>query len=161
MNRSFALRQRADRESEWIVVDSNVAAMQRSRGTACSQARSWRNAWREWSAITLAADKGYDTKVDFVKEMRGMNVTPHVSQNTKRQGGSAIDERTTRHDGHASESAQTETNRRSVWLGQDGRHVAEDSASRSGSRRVGLHVHRYCLQPGANAESVIPAVQSM
>ena len=34
-----------------------------------------------------AADKGYDTK-DFVKEMRGMNVTPHVSQNTKRQAGS-------------------------------------------------------------------------
>ena len=49
--------------------------------------------------ITLGADKGYDTK-DFVKEMRGMNVTPHVSQNTKRQGGSAIDGRTTRHDGY-------------------------------------------------------------
>ena len=49
--------------------------------------------------ITLAADKGYDTK-DFVKEMRGMNVTPHVSQNIKRPGGSAIDGRTTRHDGY-------------------------------------------------------------
>jgi transposase len=49
--------------------------------------------------ITLAADKGYDTK-DFVSEMRGMNVTPHVSQNTKRQGGSAIDGRTTRHEGY-------------------------------------------------------------
>jgi transposase len=49
--------------------------------------------------ITLGGDKGYDTK-DLVKEMRGMNVTPHVSQNTKRQGGSAIDGRTTRHDGY-------------------------------------------------------------
>jgi len=49
--------------------------------------------------ITLAADKGYDTK-DFVKEMRGMKVTPHVSQNQKRSGGSAIDARTTRHDGY-------------------------------------------------------------
>lgn len=49
--------------------------------------------------ITLAADKGYDTK-DFVKEMRGMNVTPHVSQNQKRPGGSAIDGRTTRHAGY-------------------------------------------------------------
>jgi hypothetical protein len=49
--------------------------------------------------ITLAADKGYDTK-DFVSEMRGMNVTPHVSQNTKRPGGSAIDGRTTRHEGY-------------------------------------------------------------
>jgi len=49
--------------------------------------------------ITLAADKGYDTK-DFVSEMRSMNVTPHVSQNTKRPGGSAIDGRTTRHEGY-------------------------------------------------------------
>jgi transposase len=49
--------------------------------------------------VTLAADKGYDTQ-DFVKEMRGMNVTPHVSQNAKRPGGSAIDGRTTRHEGY-------------------------------------------------------------
>ena len=28
-----------------------------------------------------------------------MNVTPHVSQNVKRSGGSAIDGRTTRHEG--------------------------------------------------------------
>ena len=49
--------------------------------------------------VTLAADKAYDTK-DFVQEMRGMNVTPHVSQNLKRAGGSAIDGRTTRHDGY-------------------------------------------------------------
>lgn len=50
--------------------------------------------------VTLAADKGYDTK-DFVKEMRHMNVTPHVAQNTARAGGSAIDGRTTRHAGYA------------------------------------------------------------
>ena len=49
--------------------------------------------------VTIAADKAYDTK-DFVSEMRGMNVTPHVSQNTKRSGGSAIDGRTTRHAGY-------------------------------------------------------------
>ena len=49
--------------------------------------------------ITLGADKGYDTK-DFVKEMRGINVTPHVAQNDKRPGGSAIDGRTTRHAGY-------------------------------------------------------------
>jgi transposase len=49
--------------------------------------------------ITLGADKGYDTK-DFVAEMRGLNVTPHVSQNDKRRGGSAIDGRTTRHAGY-------------------------------------------------------------
>jgi len=49
--------------------------------------------------VTLGADKGYDTK-DFVREMRGMKVTPHVSQNVKRSGGSAIDRRTTRHPGY-------------------------------------------------------------
>ena len=49
--------------------------------------------------ITVAADKGYDTK-DFVQELRGMNVTPHVAQNDKRPGGSAIDGRTTRHAGY-------------------------------------------------------------
>jgi IS5 family transposase len=49
--------------------------------------------------ITLGADKAYDTK-EFVSEMRGMNVTPHVSLNIKRSGGSAIDGRTTRHAGY-------------------------------------------------------------
>jgi len=49
--------------------------------------------------VTVAGDKGYDTK-DFVEEMRGMNATPHVAQNTKRAGGSAIDRRTTRHAGY-------------------------------------------------------------
>jgi transposase len=49
--------------------------------------------------VTVAGDKGYDTK-DFVKEMRGMNSTPHVAQNQKLPGGSAIDGRTTRHEGY-------------------------------------------------------------
>lgn len=49
--------------------------------------------------VTIAGDKGYDTK-DLVQEMRGMNVTPHVAQNHKRNGGSAIDRRTTRHAGY-------------------------------------------------------------
>jgi transposase len=49
--------------------------------------------------VTLAGDKGYDTK-DFVKEMRHLNVTPHVAQNEGRRGGSAIDDRTTRHAGY-------------------------------------------------------------
>lgn len=49
---------------------------------------------------TLGADKGYDTK-DFVSSVRSRNITPHVSANTKRKGGSAIDGRTTRHQGYA------------------------------------------------------------
>jgi transposase len=49
--------------------------------------------------VTVAADKAYDTK-DFVAAMRELHVTPHVSQNEKRPGGSAIDRRTTRHAGY-------------------------------------------------------------
>jgi len=49
--------------------------------------------------VTIAADKGYDTR-DLVAQMRGMNVTPHVAQNVNRNGGSAIDGRTTRHAGY-------------------------------------------------------------
>jgi len=49
--------------------------------------------------VTVGADKGYDTK-DFVAECRHMNVTPHIAQNTNRNGGSAIDGRTTRHAGY-------------------------------------------------------------
>jgi len=50
--------------------------------------------------VTVGADKAYDTK-DFVAECRNMKVTPHVAKNTKRSGGSATDERTTRHAGYA------------------------------------------------------------
>ena len=50
--------------------------------------------------VTVGADKAYDTR-DFVQECRNMKVTPHVAQNTQRRGGSAIDERTTRHEGYA------------------------------------------------------------
>ena len=49
--------------------------------------------------VTVGGDKGYDTR-DFVAECRNIKVTPHVAQNTKRSGGSAIDGRTTRHGGY-------------------------------------------------------------
>ncbi len=48
--------------------------------------------------ITVAGDKGYDTR-DFVAELRGMQVTPHVAQHTTGRR-SAIDARTTRHPGY-------------------------------------------------------------
>ncbi|MCP1838543.1 transposase [Bradyrhizobium sp. USDA 4524] len=51
------------------------------------------------AAITLGADKAYDAE-DFVNELRSMNVTPHVTQNTSGRS-SAIDGRTTRHGGYA------------------------------------------------------------
>lgn len=50
--------------------------------------------------VTVGADKGYDTR-ELVAELQQMQVTPHVAQNHKRPGGSAIDRRTTRHAGYA------------------------------------------------------------
>jgi len=49
--------------------------------------------------ITVGGDKGFDT-ADFVADMRALNVTPHIAQNTNGRR-SAIDGRTTRHAGYA------------------------------------------------------------
>lgn len=49
--------------------------------------------------VTLGGDKGYDT-LEHVAGLRQLKVTPHVAQNTRRRGGSAIDQRTTRHAGY-------------------------------------------------------------
>lgn len=48
--------------------------------------------------VTVGGDKNYDTR-EFVRELRGMNITPHVAQNTTNRR-SAVDERTTRHAGY-------------------------------------------------------------
>jgi transposase len=48
--------------------------------------------------VTVGTDKAYDTR-DFIEQTRAMNVTPHVTQNTNGRS-SAIDGRTTRHDGY-------------------------------------------------------------
>jgi len=49
--------------------------------------------------VTVGGDKGFDT-ADFISECRHLQVTPHVAQNDGRRGGSAIDQRTTRHAGY-------------------------------------------------------------
>jgi Transposase DDE domain len=49
--------------------------------------------------ITVGADKAYDAE-DFVNELRSMNASPHVAQNTNGRA-SAIDGRTARHPGYA------------------------------------------------------------
>jgi hypothetical protein len=50
--------------------------------------------------LTVGGDKGFDT-LGFVAECRNLQVVPHVAQNHRRRGGSAIDGRTTRHPGYA------------------------------------------------------------
>jgi len=49
--------------------------------------------------VTVGGDKGFDT-ADFISECRHLQVTPHVAQNDGRRGGSALDQRTTRHAGY-------------------------------------------------------------
>ena len=49
--------------------------------------------------LTLGADKAYDAR-EFVDDLRDLNVTPHIAQNTSNRS-SAIDARTTRHPGYA------------------------------------------------------------
>ena len=50
--------------------------------------------------LTVGGDKGFDTR-GFVAGCRERNVTPHVACNEARNGGSALDDRTTRHEGYA------------------------------------------------------------
>ena len=57
--------------------------------------------------VTLGGDKGYDTR-GFVETTRALNVTPHVAQNNSHRR-SAMDERTTRHEGYAVSQRKTKT----------------------------------------------------
>ena len=76
----------AEREAALTLMDETRPAD--DTGTPAAQRR------------TLGADKNYDTG-DFVAQCRARNITPHVAQNDRRVGGSAIDGRTTRHAGYA------------------------------------------------------------
>src|SRR5271157_4251379 len=49
--------------------------------------------------VTVGSDRGFDT-ADFISECRHLQVTPQVAQNDGRRGGSALDQRTTRHAGY-------------------------------------------------------------
>lgn len=60
--------------------------------------RHWRKRrqQRRGSPMSVGADKAYDTRT-FVTTIRELQIRPHVAQNIKRSGGSAINSRTTRH----------------------------------------------------------------
>jgi transposase len=49
---------------------------------------------------TVGADKAYDTR-DFVGSCRELGVTPHIARNANHRRRSAIDDRTTSHEGYA------------------------------------------------------------
>jgi IS5 family transposase len=80
-----------------MVVDTRVT---QATGTAEREAAvAMAEAIPGLERATLGADKNYDTR-DFVHELRELQVTPHVAQNTTGRS-SAIDGRTTRHPGYA------------------------------------------------------------
>ena len=82
-----------------LVVDTRLT---RATGTAERDA-AWDMAARipgGTRRVTLGGDKNYDTR-DFVSNLREAAVTPHVAQNQHERRTSAIDLRTTRHEGYA------------------------------------------------------------
>ncbi len=69
---------------------------------------------------TLAADKGYDA-ADFIRGCRERGVTPHIACNDARQGGSALDGRTTRHPGYRISQRIRKRIEEGFGWGKDGR----------------------------------------
>lgn len=82
-----------------ILVDLKVAQANGKSERQSALAMLGRQGRKRVKPKTLGADKGYDT-CDFVERLRGKKITPHVAANVERKGGSAIDGRTTRHEGY-------------------------------------------------------------
>jgi hypothetical protein len=82
-----------------LVVDTRLT---KSTGKA-ERESAWMMAWRVAKGerrITVGGDKNYDTQ-HLVASLRAIQATPHVAQNEHAHRTSAIDARTTRHDGYA------------------------------------------------------------
>jgi transposase len=82
-----------------LVVDTRLT---KSTGKA-ERESAWVMAWRVSRGnrrITLGGDKNYDTQ-QMVASLRAIGVTPPVAQNEHKHRSSAIDARTTRHQGYA------------------------------------------------------------
>src|ERR1700722_18722505 len=100
--------------------------------------------------VTLGADKAYATE-DFVNDLRSMNATPHVAQNTNGRS-SAIDGRTTRHAGYGvSQRIRKRIEEAFGWIKKVGGQ--ERTKFRGRGRRMGLHLRSRRLQSGSAAEA--------
>jgi hypothetical protein len=106
-----------------------------------------------WRRVILGADRGYDTR-GFITSMRELNVTPRVAQNDKNRR-SAIDQRTTRHDGYAVSQRKRKRVGRSLRLDQNTRATAEDTLPRTGASRLDVHPRSIRIQPGTDAQSSV------
>jgi hypothetical protein len=84
--------------------------------------RKWRKRRQQGrrGPMSVGADKAYDTR-DFVNTVREMEIRPHVAQNSKRLGGSAIDCRTTRHESYSvSQNKRPLIEKAFGWMKQTG-----------------------------------------
>src|SRR5579863_7272270 len=70
-----------------LMIDLRVG--QAGGRAACEQGLEMLQELRGPRRITVAGDKGYDTAA-FVASCRALKVTPHVAQNERRPGGSAL-----------------------------------------------------------------------
>jgi len=88
----------------------------RQRKAKKKQKQAQRKRSKKGRRMTLAADKGYDTR-DFVRACRERRVTPHVAQNQHARRRSAIDGRTTCRPGYrASQRARMLIEKVFGWL---------------------------------------------
>jgi hypothetical protein len=99
--------------------------------------------------LTLGADKAYDVH-EFVDDLRDLNVTPHIAQNTTNRT-SAIDARTTRHPGYVI-SQQKRKRTEEPWLGQDYRRARPADAARRRALTVQVHPDDGSLRPHPAAQ---------
>ena len=107
--------------------------------------------------ITVGEDKAYDT-ADHVAHLRAINVTPHVTQNdcitaTGKRRRSAIDGRTTRHEGYGHVAIASGDDRMHLRLGQAARHDAQDQTSWPSQRGYRLHAQSDRLQPDPHSQT--------
>jgi transposase len=95
---------RAERQAALDMLDRERERRDRRKKKAKrKQTEASRRRNKKARTMTLAADKGYDTR-DFVHACRERHVTPHVARNQHRFHPSALDGRTTRHSGYRASS---------------------------------------------------------
>ena len=100
-------------------------------------------------AITLGGDRGFDA-ADFVMELRDINVTPHIAQNTSRRCHRWTHDpspRLCRQPPHA------QAHRGRLWLDKDYRRSQKDKISRIGQGRMVIHHGCRSLQSHPPAEA--------
>ena len=93
--------------------------------------------------VTLGTDKAYATE-GFVNELRSMNATPHVAQNTNGRS-SAIDGRTTRHAGYGvSQRIRKRIEEAFAWIKKVGaaRNETKLRSRPVGAFEMGLHLRK-------------------